>query len=125
MDNSSMIDIKFSKLVPFTNREEDWDEWSFKLKAGVASVNQESQQIFDDIDSHPEESKINSTDISRLGLEPLSNKLYFALVMLTKTTATRIVKQVPNNNGFEAYWQKEAEKLETCAGKWAPCRISS
>eukprot|EP00959_Pyramimonas_sp_CCMP1952_P168688 3524295-Pyramimonas_sp.AAC.1 len=59
----------------------------------------------DSIEDDPETDVTNDPDIARYGLETLSKKLYFALVMLAKATAAKIVKKVSSKNGFEAYLQ--------------------
>ncbi|CAK0878447.1 unnamed protein product [Prorocentrum cordatum] len=103
--DDKLVDIKFGKLGQFTNKDEDFEEWSFKLKSGISSLSEEACHLMDSIEDDPETDVTNDPDIARYGLETLSEKLYFALVMLSKATAAKIVKKVSSKNGFEAYRQ--------------------
>eukprot|EP00959_Pyramimonas_sp_CCMP1952_P423277 8866182-Pyramimonas_sp.AAC.1 len=59
----------------------------------------------DSTEDDPETDVTNDPDIARYGLETRSKKLYFALVMLAKSTAAKLAKKVSSKNVFEACQQ--------------------
>ena len=64
-----LVDVKFGKLTPFINKEEDFEEWSFKVKSGVSSFSTDAGSLFTAIEECSTVSMKNSEDITKYKLE--------------------------------------------------------
>ena len=94
-------DSRFNKLQVFSNKEEDFEEWSFKLKAAVATLMSEAAEHMEELEEKDAQPSVmmDFNDVWK----KVARKLYFGLVMITKGNGNRIVKNVRSKNGFEVY----------------------
>eukprot|EP00971_Amphidinium_carterae_P110330 2185942-Amphidinium_carterae.1 len=97
-----MDPLKFGKPPMFTGDEAAFEDWAFKLKAFMGQKSTNAVQWMREM-----ESATDALDFD-LYIEEIQKKreavsLYFRLVVLTDKTALGIVKQVGNQDGFEAY----------------------
>ncbi len=55
--DDNLIDIKVGKLTPFPNREEEWPEWSSRVRSGMAAVSPEAASLLESLDGDPNQTE--------------------------------------------------------------------
>eukprot|EP00971_Amphidinium_carterae_P064499 1277709-Amphidinium_carterae.1 len=98
--NTRVDPLRLGKPPVFTGDEAAYEDWAFKLKTFMGQESTTAVQWMREMENSPDALDF---DLYVEEKKKEAVALYFRLVVLTDKTVLGIVKQIVNQDGFEAY----------------------
>ena len=119
MTTANIADVLKLAAKPgqYDNDEKTWLEFRFKLENYLTLVDERYVKLLQDAESQPVANVPVGTDEASETIQAWFHTLYALLATLTTGRSLRLVRRVPDRNGFEVRRQLVAENAPKTAGR--------
>ena len=119
MTTANIADVLKLAAKPgqYDNDEKTWLEFRFKLENYLTLVDERYVKLLQNAESQPVANVPVGTDEASETIQAWGHTLYPLLATLTTGRSLRLVRRVPDRNGFEVWRQLVAENAPKTAGR--------